>query len=143
MDDSKLDKRSKSWITRKNKKAKTQESCSIVEISPRQNASLAIRINHIKNWFSTLPKTPSHYCKSKIDRLYLEVPFYCKQEIMDAYKLKCIEDSLVPLNNCYLSNFMVENKLSIYLPRKDLCDFCITFNIGEVDENDYAEHIAH
>ncbi|XP_022160718.1 uncharacterized protein LOC111026860 [Myzus persicae] len=125
------------------KKGKIQESCSIVEISPRQKKSLAVRINHLKNWFSTLPKMPSHYCRNKTDRLYLEGPFYCKQEIMDAYKLKCVEDSLVPLSNCYLSNFMVENKLSIYLPRKDKCDFCTSFNIGEVNENDYAEHIAH
>jgi len=62
---------------------------------------------------------------------------------MDAYKLKCVEDSLVPLSNCYLSNFMVENKFSIYLPIKDKFDFCASFNIGEVNENDYAEHIAH
>lgn len=38
---------------------------------------------------------------------------------------------------------MVENKLYIYLPRKDKCDFYTSFNIDEVDENDYAEHIAH
>lgn len=86
---------------------------------------------------------PSYYCRSKTDRLYLEGPFYCKQEIMEAYKLKCVEDGLVPLSNCYLSNFMVENKLSIHLLRKDKCDFCTSFNIGNVDENEYAEHIAH
>lgn len=89
---------------------KIQESCNIVEISPRQITSLAVRISHIKNWFSILPKMPSHYCRSKTYRLYLEGPFYCKQEIMDAYKLKCAEDtsSMVPLSFCYLSNFMVE-----------------------------------
>lgn len=34
-------------------------------------------------------------------------------------------------------------KLSIYHPRKDKCDICTSFSIGEVDENYYADHIAH
>jgi len=54
------------------KNGKIQELCSIVEISPRQKKSLALRINHLKNWFSSLPKMPWHYCRGKTDRCTLK-----------------------------------------------------------------------
>lgn len=38
---------------------------------------------------------------------------------------------------------MKEKKLSIYSPRKDLCDFCCSYKAGNMTEEDYAFHIAN
>jgi len=129
------------------KKTKTISTHSLTtesdNISPRQKAPLSKRIEHLKKWFSLLPKMPSHYCRSQTDRLYLEGPFYSKQEIINVYKSKCADDNIVPLSDCYVLNYMAENKLSIFLPKKDKCDFFTSYNMGHIDVNEYAEHIAH
>jgi len=61
---------------------------------------------------------PSHYCRSQTDRLYLKGPFYSKQKIINVYKSKCANDNIVPLSDCYVLNYIAENKLSIFLPKK-------------------------
>jgi len=38
---------------------------------------------------------------------------------------------------------MAENKLSIFLPKKDKCDFFTSYSMGHIDVNEYEEHIAH
>lgn len=37
---------------------------------------------------------------------------------------------------------MREKKLSIFVPRKDKCDLCSSYEMGNIDENVMAEHLA-
>lgn len=111
-------------------------------INSPKRVGLSKRIDHLQSWFSSLPKMPSHYCRQKTNRLYLEGPFFNKQQVFKAYKQKCNHDNLVPLSICYFYNFMREKKLSIFIPRKDKCDLCSSYEIGNVDDNTMAEHLA-
>jgi len=56
------------------------------EVSPRR--SVQFRQDHLVQWFDSLAKMPSHYCRKKTNRLYLEGPFNTKQEVYTAYQLK-------------------------------------------------------
>lgn len=60
-------------------------------------SSLDTRLNYIKEWFKNLPKMPSHYCRKRSEKLYLEGPFNNSHEVFIAYKKKSISDSLLPL----------------------------------------------
>ncbi|KAL4152815.1 hypothetical protein QTP88_000648 [Uroleucon formosanum] len=75
---------------------------------------LSKRIDHLQLWFSSLPKMPSHYCRQKTNRLYLEGPFFNQQQ----------------------------KKLSIFIPRKDKCDLCSSYEMKNIDDNVMAEHLA-
>lgn len=79
----------------------------------------------------------------KKHRLYLEGPFLHKLEVFELYKTKCIEDNILPLSSCYFYNFLKEKKFSIFMPSKDKCDYCSSYEMGQVDEDDFAVHIAH
>jgi len=120
-------------------------SDEIVKISPQgkaRRASFDVRLQHIKIWFNTLQKMPSHYCRKRTNRLYLEGPFNSIQEVFNCYKQKYIEDQLLPFSMCFFSQYMKENKLSIFIPKNDQCDLCTSYNNFQVSEEEYAEHIA-
>jgi len=118
----------------------------IVKISPQgkaRRASFDVRLQHINTWFNTLPKIPSHYCRKRTDRLYLEGSFNSIQEFFYSYKQKCIKDQLLPFSMCFFSQYMKEHKLSIFILKNDQCDLCTSYNNFQISEEEYAEHIAY
>jgi len=92
-------------------------------------------IDYLAAWFASLPKMPSHYCRQKTKRLFLDGSFFNKQQVFEAYKQTCNGNNLVPLSICYFYNFMREKKLSIFVPRKDQCDLCSSYEMGNIDDN--------
>ena len=40
-----------------------------------------------------------------------------------------------------MKQHIATSNLAIYKPRKDQCDTCTAFNAGNIDENEYQEHI--
>jgi len=79
---------------------------------------------------------PSHYCRKQTSRLYIEGPFKNTQVIYNAYKSKSTSDNILPLSKTFFHKFMKEKKLSIYSPRKDLCDMYCSYKAGNVTEED-------
>jgi len=65
------------------------------------------------------------------------------QAIYNLYTEKCISDKLAPFSKAFLVKFKKENKFSIFKPRKDKCDMCASYEVGQVSENKIAVHIAH
>jgi len=66
-------------------------------------SSIETRQKYISDWFNSLPKMPSHYCRKQTSRLYVEGPFKNKQEIYNAYKSKSISDNLLPLRHLFIN----------------------------------------
>lgn len=50
---------------------------------------------------------------------------------------------LIPFSKCYFNNQMKVNKISIYSPRKDKYDFCTSYEMGQISEDDYTLHMAY
>ena len=40
-----------------------------------------------------------------------------------------------------MKQHIATSNFAIYKPRKDRCDTCTAYNAGNVDENEYQEHI--
>lgn len=73
-------------------------------------SSLESRQNYITDWFNSLPKMQSHYCRKQTSRLYLEGPFKNTQEIYNVYKSKSTCDGLLPLSKTFFHQFMKEKR---------------------------------
>lgn len=65
------------------------------------------------------------------------------QAIYNLYTEKCISDKLAPFSKALFVKYKKENKFSIFKPRKDKCDMCASYEVGQVSENKMAVHIAH
>lgn len=113
-----------------------------IESQPVHRSSLNTRNIFIDDWFNSLAKMPSHYCRKNTERLYIEGPFKDIQDIYNVYKKKSNDSGLVCFSKTFFRNYMKERKLSIYSPHKDQCDLCCFYQVGNVGENDYALHIA-
>lgn len=85
----------------------------------------ANRVEDLKKWFISLAKMPSHYCRKRIKRLYLEGPFNSLNDVFEIYKQHCAENqTYLPFSKCCFSNFMKENNFSIFIPKNDQCYVC-------------------
>lgn len=136
---------SKHGIPKKSKNISYDNLGQIIKLSPQSMARRAFfcdRLKHLKNWFNSLAKMPSHYCRDRTKRLYLEGPFNSFQDVFICYKKKCTEDQLIPLSKCFFTQHMKENKVSIFKPRKYQCDLCSAYENYQVSEEEYAMHIA-
>jgi len=90
---------------------------SVQSISRR--LSYANKLDYLKNWFDSLPKLPSHYCRKRTERIYFEGPFKDVQAIYNLYTEKCISDKLAPFSKAFLTNSYViyrEKNQSIFTP---------------------------
>lgn len=98
--------------------------------------------NKLITFFKNLPKVESHYCRKDTSKLYLEpiwtskaqlykfyVADYCSQEQSNAMSLSTFCSTFDQLN------------LSLFRPKKDLCDLCEGFKTGNVTELKYRDHI--
>lgn len=124
-------KYSKITITSQN-----EDEMNLIESSQSlaRKTSIANRKQFINKWFESLPKMPSHYCRKQSSRVYLEGPFKDFEQIFHTYKNKCIEDQISPFSKTFFRQYMVEQKLSIYLPRKDKCDECCSYEVGQISD---------
>lgn len=48
----------------------------------------------------------------------------------------------MPVSQWLFDQIFIEKKLSIFLPKKDQCNVCCSFNVGNISEGEYREHIS-
>lgn len=128
-----------SWI-------KSSEAGIIQNVPKVMNRQLVQRNDtrtiHLKQFFDSLPKQPSHYCRKDSSKVYLEQTFRTKSQIYSLYKEKCQQDSVKPYTLYPFCCVFEELKLSIFKPRKDECDTCYAYKTKQISENEYNIHIA-
>ncbi|CAH1114859.1 unnamed protein product [Psylliodes chrysocephalus] len=95
----------------------------------------------LKNFLKALNTLPSHYCSKDTDRLYLEQQFQSFAELHREYSKKCIENNRMPQSITSLQKIANDIKLSLFRPRKDLCDLCFKYRNNNMSEEDYQAHI--
>lgn len=76
---------------------------SVQSISRR--LSYANKLDYLKNWFDSLSKLPSHYCRKRTERIYFEGPFKDVQAIYNLYTEKCISDKLAPFSKAFFVKY--------------------------------------
>lgn len=92
-------------------------------------------------YLNALPKIPSHYCRKSSSKLYLEPPFSSKSDIFRAYKSYCSTKEVQPMSRKPFNKIVDEMNIGIFMPRKDRCDTCCSFEAGNLSKEDYDCHI--
>lgn len=97
----------------------------------------------LQKWLDELPKMESHYCRKRTKKLYFEHPFTSQQEIYKLYVDKCAscnESAIKRLSYPVFANIMKKCNYSIFKPRKDECDICISYKAKNVSDENYNKH---
>ena len=95
----------------------------------------------LKQFFGELPKMESHYCRASTKKLYLEPIWQSKTEIYRIYKTDFCQKNYLESSSIFIFNEIFEElNLSLYTPKKDLCDTCEAYKTKNITEEKYVIH---
>lgn len=119
----------KDVMNQKNKVTKSKQSTQIDE-----------QKLFLRNFFEKLPKMPSHYCRKNTKKCYLEENFQSKADFYNDYKTNAKDKSQKPLSYFVFSEMFENLNLTIFRPKKDQCDTCISFKLKHISDEEYKAH---
>lgn len=131
-----------SWLTvdMKNKtvpcKPKTNKTGPHVPISDVDQTFL-------KEWLSGLPTVPSHYCRqvpSYQDKKFLE-PGTVLSDLHKEYQKAAGENGTRAVSETYFRKVFSEQQYSVFIPKKDQCDVCVSAKVGNTDQDTLTTHL--
>lgn len=95
----------------------------------------------VYKFLQSLPKLESHYCRSSTKKMYLEPMWHTKAELYRFFKNKyCVEEKLECSSIFTFCKIFEELNISLYTPKKDLCDVCEAYKTQNLSEEKYLEH---
>lgn len=94
----------------------------------------------LENFLDSLPKMESHYCRASTSKLYLEPDWRSKQDLYKEYCRWSAEKNIKPLSVSAFSNTFINKNLSLFRPKKDECDICVSYRTGNISEEVYNLH---
>lgn len=98
-------------------------------------------VNNLHSFLDSLPKMPSHYCRKRTTQSYLQPDFTCKRQLYDCYAEQCKTQNAKPLSIATFSNTLAIKKISLFKPKKDLCEICNNFKLGHISEAEHQKHV--
>ena len=103
----------------------------------------------VKNFLSRLPlisMMESHYCRKSSDKLYVNQVFNTMNDFFEEYKRHSLAAAMPFVKKTKWLNFMAlckERKITVYAPKKDLCDKCVAFKCKQLSQADYQQQITN
>ena len=98
--------------------------------------------NHsVKEFFDSIPKLPSHYCRVSSQKQYLEPTYQSLSQVHEVYKTFCENKQYRVAGKKFFTKVFNENNLAIFRPRKDQCDTCVGFETHNTSEDEYRQHM--
>lgn len=139
----------RSWVSSAGKHgtALSPEERSNVRIESKR-CSVTGKLNKqrrtfLQKWLDELPKMESHYCRKRTKKLYFEGEFSSYQEMYKLYMDKCASDKenvSKKLSFPVFANMIKESNYSIFKPKNDECDICISYKVNNLSEECYKRH---
>lgn len=109
----------------------------------RQSAELKNRHDVLHQFLESLPKVESHYCRATSNKLYVEPTWTSKRQLYDTYSEDwCQERKTIPLSTCTFYKSFEDLNLALYRPKKDQCDICRAYKLGQLEQSKYDAHIG-
>lgn len=109
---------------------------------PTRQEDLCNRLSLLKTFLLAMPKVESHYCRSSSTKLYLESNWTTKSQLYQFYSDNwCKEKNCKPLSSCTFYKTFEDMNLSLYRPKKDLCDLCRAYTLKHISDEEYNEHL--
>lgn len=107
----------------------------------RKSKRLSQEKSSLRNFLQGLPKMESHYCRASSQKMYLEPIWQSKMALFNQYKKYCEEKAYNPLSIKVFHDEFSALNLSLFRPKKDQCDLCISFKAGNSAEEVFKKHI--
>ena len=102
---------------------------------------------YLNTWLEGIPTVPSHYCR-QVDR-YREMKFFepgtTVAKLHREYKAMAMAEDRRVLSVFTFTKTLKDNKFSVFIPKKDMCDICVAFDkkaTGALPRAQYREHRA-
>lgn len=93
------------------------------------------------DFFNGLPKMESHYCRASTSKIYLEPVWASKANLHREYQNYCHRLGVEPISIKPFYIMFDEMNLSLFSPKKDMCDLCCSYRAGNASEDVYISHI--
>ena len=93
------------------------------------------------SFLDSLPKMPSHYCRSSSTRQYLEPTFASRAELYRCYKERCCSNNDGTVSEKVFFSILDHKNISLFRPRKDQCDTCCGYEARNIEQGVYESHI--
>ncbi|CAG4967871.1 unnamed protein product [Parnassius apollo] len=108
--------------------------------APKNNTKVEAK-NQLRKFFDSMPKLESHYCRKDSSKLYPEPVWTSTSQLYETYRKDfCVRENLEPLSITTFFNMFEALNLSLFSPKKDLCDICESYKAGNVSDIDYKTH---
>lgn len=132
----------KEWVIKKWAKGDLENNEQVGLPDPESDQIRNTRIKLLHNFFDSIPKLESHYCRASTSKLYLEPIWNSKAHLYNVYKSDfCKNQNERPVSIATFHKEFDKKRLSLYRPKKDLCDTCVAFETKNLIEEKYNEHI--
>lgn len=122
-------------IPKSNSIVKAKQKSTNKQLENKKNKDLMIQ------FIKSIPKLPSHYCRVDTKKLYLEENFKNKTEVYNLYIKHCEQQQNSPLSICTFMDTLSEMNIAIHRPKKDQCDLCCSYKVGNTTEEQYKNHM--
>lgn len=134
------------WSVHNWTKNEDRDEAELIPEKTRRNSSVKafedIGRNHAKEFFNNLPKLESHYCRKTTSKLYLEQIWQSKEQLYREYVKQLSDKGINEFKvsqKIFFQEFDAMN-LSLFSPKKDQCDVCCAFKVGNIAEDVYKAH---
>lgn len=133
----------KSWINKTPEAIDQSKKYREPVRARKRNVLQVARKLRLRIFFDSLDKMESHYCRKDSEKQYIAATFRSKADLFAEYK-KYVVDNGYGQGVSYFtfSQTFDEEKLALFMPRKDQCDTCVGFKAGQVLTRTYDLHVA-
>lgn len=111
------------------------------QVTKRQKKKKGVLENNMNIWLDSVPKVPSHYCRSTSKKTYVEPLFRSMKHLHEVYTEWCLERKVTAAGRTLFTNFLKKKNVAIHMPRKDQCDICCGYKAKQISEEAYQNHI--
>ncbi|GFS16428.1 hypothetical protein ElyMa_006795800 [Elysia marginata] len=124
------------WIIKKNEESK--ESVPVVARSGLSEPVGEEDRNFLIHWLNIIPTVPFHYCRKQ--KSYEGVKFLFPGKSMRELHKDYLESCRESQTRRRAVKAFHAQKLSVFIPRKDQCDVCISAKLGHITNEMHERH---
>lgn len=109
----------------------------------KQGKQYEERLNFFKKWLEDVPKLESHYRRKYTRKLYFQSDFKTYTQIYEFYSKDCEshkENGIAPISFPMFMSELNKQNFSIFNPRNDMCDICLSYAAKNVSQEQYDSH---
>lgn len=98
------------------------------------------RKDYLREFLIKFPKLESHYCRKDSEKKYLQTEHRTITALYRDYGNFCESDNCRKLSITVFSNMLKSLNYSLFKPRKDQCDDCVAYKVGNLTEIEFRNH---